>query len=225
MSSLSQFVPSLLLALQQDVGNPWYTSTKELQRTCRDICEACRRTPTLVVRVTRSTPRILWSAGAGDSSAIPVIEAYGLEWALPLQPLVFESCVRMRRKVVYLKLSPMEDGFDVRLTCLRLFKHLKHLKLERFDESIDNVVWPRSLEYLEFGRSFNQPIQKVTWPTSLVCLSLGLDFNQPIVGVTWPPFLDEVRFFPAFNQCIEDVVWPQSLTKVSFGFPFEMIMS
>lgn len=54
---------------------------------------------------------------------------------------------------------------------------------DMFDQPVDDVRWPSSLEYLRFGYSFNRPIDKVSWPRSTKYFGLGVGFEQPIESV------------------------------------------
>lgn len=57
-----------------------------------------------------------------------------------------------------------------------------------FDVAIHDVLWPMLLERLVLG-GFNQGIEGVVWPASLQQLSFGATFNQEIAGVVWPASL------------------------------------
>ena len=94
------------------------------------------------------------------------------------------------------------------------------VKWEWNDQPIDGVVWPDSLQQLNFGNSFNQPIAEVVWPASLQQLSFGDRFNQPIAGVVWPASLQQLSFGYRFNQPIDGVVWSASLKRLTFGENF-----
>jgi hypothetical protein len=211
------FLETLSVVLSQNTSRSWYSSTKNLQLSSRDVCRACRETPTLVVSVTRNTPRRIWSSNPGDSR-LPSPIFYGLEWALPLEALRFESRINLER-VIFLRLSP--PIFDIRLSCLSLFRNLKHLKLEKFDEPVDRVTWPTYLVEIFFGNSFNQAIEKVTWPTSLERLSFGNVFDQGVVGVCWPRSLKHVKFGKSFNHPVVGVAWPPFLEGIEFGTSFD----
>ncbi|CAN0022129.1 unnamed protein product, partial [Ectocarpus sp. 6 AP-2014] len=54
---------ALILALNEMCdGKCWYTSTKELQQASLEFCIACRKYPTLRLRVDVQTPRTLLAA-------------------------------------------------------------------------------------------------------------------------------------------------------------------
>ncbi|CAN0496982.1 unnamed protein product, partial [Ectocarpus sp. 8 AP-2014] len=60
ISGRSKCLDTFVVALNQtcDGGDKrWYASTLELQLVSLEFCGACRRVPTLHVRVNRQTPR------------------------------------------------------------------------------------------------------------------------------------------------------------------------
>ncbi|CAN0029213.1 unnamed protein product, partial [Ascophyllum nodosum] len=84
------------------------------------------------------------------------------------QRVAGNTCGRVETKIILLGASrKFSFGFD-------------------FNQPVDNVVWPSSLQKLIFGHDFNQPIENVVLPSSLQQLSFGYTFNQPIDNVLWP---------------------------------------
>ena len=57
-----------------------------------------------------------------------------------------------------------------------------------------------SLTHLTFGNSFNQPIEHMKFPDSIETLVFGDSFNQPINKVRWPIGLKKLLFGSSFNQ-------------------------
>ena len=55
-------------------------------------------------------------------------------------------------------------------------------------------------EKLTFGRDFNQSLERVTLPSSLQSLTFGYDFDQSLERVTLPSSLQSLRFGETFNQ-------------------------
>jgi hypothetical protein len=51
---------------------------------------------------------------------------------------------------------------------------------------LDQVIFPDSLENLQFGQWFNQSLEGVTWPSSLKNLKLSDKFQQSLEGVNMP---------------------------------------
>ncbi len=187
----------------------WYASTLELQLASIEMCHACRKVPTLRVRVGDQTPSTLWSprhsqknlsnthsSKVGLSSRVPGVHTFCLTWEFPEE-------------------IPAEVVWPASLQQLSFGEY--------FNQPIAGVVWPASLQQLSFGKSFNQPIAGVVWPASLQQLSFGSNFNKPIAGVVWPASLQQLSFGLYFNQPIVGVVWPASLQQLSFGESVNML--
>lgn len=65
----SLFLDAIAIALEQrQVGQPWYTSTGNLQLVSLGVCTVCRDMAMLHVRVERRTPRSLWVVTSRSSS-------------------------------------------------------------------------------------------------------------------------------------------------------------
>ncbi|CAM9553284.1 unnamed protein product [Ectocarpus sp. 8 AP-2014] len=105
-----------------------------------------------------------------------------------------------------------------------------------FDDSLEDVEWPKRLETIEYcrGSRFNQPIDFVEWPASLRRLEFGWDFNQPIENARWPASLhelslgrseyrgdDRMAMFSNFDQHIGNGGWPASLRRLTLGGQFD----
>ena len=60
----------------------------------------------------------------------------------------------------------------------------------RFNQSLDNVIFPQSLTSLKFGDRFNQSLDNVKFPQSLTSLTFGFHFNQSIRNVNWPNIIE-----------------------------------
>ena len=83
-----------------------------------------------------------------------------------------------------------------------------------FDQSLERVDLPMSLESLCFGNRFNQSLEDVRLPVSLKILVFGSDFNQSLEGVTLPSSLETLKFGHQFKQPLETLSLPslRSLT-------------
>jgi ABC-type proline/glycine betaine transport system permease subunit len=64
---------------------------------------------------------------------------------------------------------------------------------------------------LSFGDDFNQSLERVTLPSSLQSLSVGVKFNQSQEQVTLPSCLESLRFGGNPKQSLEGVTLPSSL--------------
>ena len=63
-----------------------------------------------------------------------------------------------------------------------------------FDQSLDGVTLPNSLQNLTFGHNFKQSLEGVTLPNSLQDLTFGHNFDQSLDGVTLPNSLQSLTF-------------------------------
>ena len=83
-----------------------------------------------------------------------------------------------------------------------------------FNQSLERVDLPMSLESLCFGHHFNQSLEAVRLPVSLKTLVFGSDFNQSLEGVTLPSGLETLKFGQQFQQPLETLTLPslRSLT-------------
>ena len=61
----------------------------------------------------------------------------------------------------------------------------------------------RAISTLIFGDQFNQSLEDVTLPASLQNLTFGYGFNQSREGVTLPASLQKLTFGYGFNQSLE----------------------
>jgi hypothetical protein len=76
---------------------------------------------------------------------------------------------------------------------------------EKFNQGLDNVIFPQKLISVYFGFDFNQPIDNVRFPNSLLTLSLGPSFNQPIDNVKILDTIDTIEFGERFNQSLSNI--------------------
>jgi hypothetical protein len=60
--------------------------------------------------------------------------------------------------------------------------------------------WSRLLLHLRFGEIFDQPVDSLILPTSLQQLDLGNYSDQPVDKLALPSGLQKVHFGPDFNQ-------------------------
>ena len=74
---------------------------------------------------------------------------------------------------------------------------------------LKDVTFPRALQHLTFGASFNQSLEEVSFEyLQLQSLALGNDFNQSLERVTFPPGLQFLTFGASFNQPLTHVALP-----------------
>lgn len=90
---------------------------------------------------------------------------------------------------------------------------LEVLTMEKFDQPIDNVMWPSTLTHLHFGHYWDQSIVGVRLPDSLEELELGLNFTGTLVGALWPSSLKRLSL-GCFDSSLDGVVWPDLLEEL-----------
>ncbi|CAN0024580.1 unnamed protein product [Ectocarpus fasciculatus] len=237
---------ALIVSLNETCdGKIWYTSTKELQLVSLEFCVACRSYQTVHLKIDSRIPRRLLAAAAAPpphptrlfGTRVPRLRARRVTWNMrtavelktPLFALTDVDCLEFGKK--------FEGSLEAVAWPQRL-KTIAFFYRSRFNEPIDLVKWPASLQRLVFGGSFNrpegplcaadsenfyalfdQPIEGVSWPDSLELLVFGPIFNQPIEKAAWPASLKQLIFDTdsRFNQPIERVVWPTSLQQLTMG--------
>jgi len=75
---------------------------------------------------------------------------------------------------------------------------------------------PDSIERLELGSKFNQPIQHIHLPASLQVFSFPHAFNQPIEHIKLPPSLHTLCINGEYDHPIEQLELPPSLTDLTW---------
>ncbi|CAN0197326.1 unnamed protein product, partial [Ectocarpus sp. 13 AM-2016] len=194
---------ALIVALNETCdGASWYTSTKELQLASLEVCMACRNYPTVHLNVDEQIPRrLLATADAPPPhpkrlcwTRVPRLRARRVTWNMP-------TAAELRNPIFAMTdVDCLEFGLD-------------------FEGSLDAVAWPQRLKTIQFHYEsvFNQPLELVQWPASLQKITFGEDFNQPIErGVEWPDSLQTLVFGVDFNQPVDNVRWPASLQELTF---------
>lgn len=130
----SRYLRAFIVALNQIYGgNRWYyLSTKELQLASTEFCALCRSIMTLRLTVDAETPRRLLAAtdaslnpGERRSTCVPRLRARAMMWGL-------ESAAPLAAPI-YALTNVESITFDA---C--------------FNESLDAVVWPVSLNAIVF---------------------------------------------------------------------------
>ncbi|CAN0605789.1 unnamed protein product, partial [Ectocarpus sp. 12 AP-2014] len=160
-------------------GASWYTSTKELQLASLEVCMACRNYPTVHLNVDEQIPRrLLATADAPPPhpkrlcwTRVPRLRARRVTWNMP-------TAAELRNPIFAMTdVDCLEFGLD-------------------FEGSLDAVAWPQRLKTIQFHHEsvFNQPLELVQWPASLQKITFGEDFNQPIERVKFPASLQHLIF-------------------------------
>ncbi|CAM9798897.1 unnamed protein product [Ectocarpus sp. 12 AP-2014] len=192
---------------------------------------ACRNYQTLHLKVDSQIPRRLLAAADAPpphpkrlgSTRVPRLRARRVTWNL-------QTAAEWRNPIFAMmgvECLFLGDAFEGSLEAVAWPPRLKTLefaKRSRFDQPVDLVEWPASLQRLGFGNNFDQtPIERAKFPASLQELTFGHNFNQPIEGTVWPDSLQRLLDLGVqFSQPIEDIVWPPSLRKLKLGYEFEL---
>jgi hypothetical protein len=95
------------------------------------------------------------------------------------------------------------------------------LRFGLFNQNIDNVMFPVTLQRLKFGWNFNQKVDNAKFPSGLKQLKFNTLFDQNIDNVKFPSNLQHLIFGVCFNRCIDNVKFPSSLQKLIFGAQFD----
>ncbi|CAK9013007.1 Putative F-box and FNIP repeat-containing protein L60 [Durusdinium trenchii] len=124
-------------------------------------------------------------------------------------------------RLQHLSFGEAEDQLDLRQLDIPT---LKSLQLgSRFNQSLEQVIWPQNLQVLALGDSFNQSLKEIQFPESLEVLTFGRDFNQPL-GITLStrtPRLRTLMLGRDFDQSLQGSFLPNSLERLTFGARFD----
>ncbi|CAM9322251.1 unnamed protein product [Ectocarpus fasciculatus] len=251
-SARNSCLEALIVALNETCdGKSWYTSTKQLQLASLDFCIACRTFPTAHLNFSEETPRRLLAAADAPPphpkrscwTRVPRLRARRVTWNMP-------TAAELRTPIFAMAdVDHLEFGmhFEGGLEAVAWPQHLKTIQFHDqsgFNQPLELVQWPASLQKISFGEDFDQPMEHVEFPASmrqlifstfscfnqsiagailpvsLQLLALGEYFNQPIEEVLWPGSLQQLTFGSWFDQPIEGVSWPDSLQTLGFGEMF-----
>ncbi|CAM9470004.1 unnamed protein product, partial [Ectocarpus sp. 12 AP-2014] len=228
--SRSSCLDAIVVALDETYdGTSWYTSTKELQLASLEFCEACRNHQTLHLKVDPHTPRSLLAAADAPPphpnrlcpTRVPRLRARRVTWNMPTAAELNVPLLVMA-EVVRLEFGHRFNGsLDVVAWPCRL-ETVEFCRRSTFDQPVEQVAWPVSMQKLTFGALFDQPIEAASFPASLKQLAFGANslFNQPVGRMEWPTSLQKLTFGQCFDRPVEEVVWPASLLQLTFGNEF-----
>ncbi|CAN0490571.1 unnamed protein product, partial [Ectocarpus sp. 12 AP-2014] len=146
---------AFIVALNQtcDGGEKrWYTSTLELQLASLEFCRACRRVPTLHLRINPRTPRSLWSPRNSHTTAVnkrrrevgvwsrvPAVQAFGVTWALSMNDLLQSSAMELRSGSKYRRIGGYSSAASLGATWS--LQRLKWLVFQ-LDAPMSTAWWP-----------------------------------------------------------------------------------
>ena len=81
-----------------------------------------------------------------------------------------------------------------------------------FDQSLDGIQLPSSLQNLTIGDEFNQSLEAIHLPSSLQSLEFGCHFDQSLEGIELPSSLQRLKF----SQTLEGIQATQQSAKCHF---------
>ncbi|CAN0544875.1 unnamed protein product, partial [Ectocarpus sp. 8 AP-2014] len=239
-SGASRGFDALIIAISQVYegrGKRWYTSTLELRLASLETCRACRRVPTIHVRVDANTPPSLWSPRAMPtrahtrSSKTRAMQTRAHTRSSKTRGM--QTRVNARSSKARIS-SRVPVGQALGLTwalpteillqgvAVELWIKLEFLQLRESLSPSDlvSVAWPQKLKRLALDTGFEAATDAGSWPASLESVTLGNAFNQAIAGAVWGESLLQISFGARFDQPVVSVVWPGSLQEISFGRDF-----
>lgn len=231
------------------------------------MCRESRRQVARKVRVTDKTPRTLWSRQVTgnapensknigqkrtSSNANPATELLGCtkDRKAPSSSSVYVKAVATRVPLVRaIGIAWNLSSKELLAPGFRWPEGVKNLEFwAKFEDSVEVLNFPVTLEALSFGFWFNQSFEpgrvrwppamkrlklgtkwnrrlrgaKESWPASLEALQFGSGFNKPLAGsgAGLPPSLREISLGGAFNQPVKGVEWPPGLRKLVFSDSF-----
>ena len=88
---------------------------------------------------------------------------------------------------------------------------------DRCNLSLQKIGLPAKLQQLEMGYSFDQSVCNIRWPRGLQTLAFGVTFNRPLQDVLLPATLCELHFGNRFDQVLDGICWPSQLQLLHFG--------
>ena len=75
----------------------------------------------------------------------------------------------------------------------------------RFNQSLEDVVLPETLQHLVFGDNFDQSLELVRLPKNLRSLTFGRFFNQSLDRVAFPESLQSLTLARTFTRSLEQM--------------------
>lgn len=155
------------------------------------------------------------------TSRVPPVRAVSIKWQLPVAELLSPKFFWPEG------LKELHFGalFDDALEGVVFPETLEGLTFGyRFNKSLGAgcVRWPPRLKRLRFGAKWNRSLvgAGIGWPASLEVLHFGTGFDKPLQGegrIGLPPGLREIHLGGVFNQPLSGVEWPSKLQKLTFS--------
>ena len=114
-----------------------------------------------------------------------------------------------------------EDNKIIDLSLVIFPESIKKIRLEFFNQDLDNIYFPEKLEILNLGNLFNKPLNSLSRYKYLKQLYLGYSYNRHFhINDCLPDSLEEIVFGRRFNKSIDNIIWPSNLKYLRFGDKF-----
>ncbi|CAK9040094.1 unnamed protein product, partial [Durusdinium trenchii] len=175
-------------------------------------------------QILEDSSKLLLQEGSGQEISYVVRQVCALEAAIGFQRALAKGTRDHAHATVTDAIASLTFGcnwFNQSLERVTLPSSLQSLTFGHFfNQSLEGVTLPSSLQTLTFGEYFDQSLEGVTLPSSLQTLTFGNWFNQSLESVTLPSSLQSLTFGHFFNQSLEGVTLPSSLQTLTFGYKF-----
>jgi hypothetical protein len=99
----------------------------------------------------------------------------------------------------------MATNADIKVTYY-LRPNLTSVRIDNFNEPINNGFFYEGITEIYFGDIFNQYLSPGIFPSTLTKLSFGNNFSFPIGCGVFPPNLKELVFHPNYNNKLDEGV-------------------
>lgn len=228
-------------ALQVAVVSGFLKDSRSVQESCLGLCNACRDgVPLECILIQEEMPLSLLSVVLPNGSS--AADDHGATRVLLPRRVLKVRC-EWHEQVP--DVPPVNYVANVDLASVNWPEGVKEVQLVLYDQALEGVAWPKSLERLSFysdafvmliGKKlakfmfpssrkglFNHPLQGVDFPSGLREIFLGNSFDQPIEDVVWPDALERLSM-PGFNKSIDNVRWPLQLLALEFLCPSQILL-
>eukprot|EP00752_Nemacystus_decipiens_P006577 g5922.t1 len=188
-------------------GTPPPAAPASTTRTTSSPTTAPTTTTTTTTTITTAPPTPFLpcspQTGAPSSTRVPRVRCVRMGWLLPVAELLSPG-FSWPRGVREIRFGPL------------------------FEDGVERIVFPETLETLEFGYRFNRSLGpgRVRWPPGLRRLKLGATWNRLLTGArdSWPASLEVLEFGTCFDKPLQGkdgAGLPRGLREVILGGVFD----
>lgn len=204
-------------ALQVAVVAGFMGNSQRVQETCLGLCNACREgVPLGCLRIVEDVPPTVLAMVLPDARQAPQADTpltrvlqhrrvLKVKWIFSdmfedkLSELQWPEGVkemnlfRFNRAVNDVAWPMGLDRLSFGTLGSTYFPQRSAIVWNRFNCSLQGVIFPSGLREIFLGEAFNQPIEDILWPQGLERMSLP-GYDHPIDNVKWPPALKSLEF-------------------------------